>query len=631
MKTYRLLYFLLIIFYTTVADSQQRSSSTKVDSSVENNQKSVTIHHFNDESQSFIIHFDNNRRMINRSSFLERAKQWLNQSDRENKEWINDLNYTMELLCIMDMELYLYDSNHDHDEDEYESCLQEIEPISINIQQQLLQHQASRILYPDNYKPVDSLDQSLVNEVETLFDAGCDICRHPDVAQMLIYGSPQQSNQALDQLKRMGDACLRAMIVFLQEGVSGHRRYDESYNRFLLKLSSIPNRCQQESNHPICQNILTNNRMIQRRLSLLTAQIQHNPQTVESYLSQETILSDTQSFLNEINDHLLCSEYSIGEEREKVGDIANYIVKKENNNHYKISVSIKFTSIAPADPFNTDHGFSGSDGQEVSEAYDHHIHTHFLNKARQCMNQVNPKMLGPRGEKLEIVLEDAYEKKDICTPAHTITITLPNFMMTRFDEYSSNIDCPIILHELLHIFGLEDEYDKSWSTDEIWDDEFENPGYPEYSSIIPSTNNNDSPYIEQYNSIMANVLDRWNNVFKSGQDVSLLDPIHFNVILYNNCPTRNDVKLYNDCYNFNYSDITLISQCKRQNLLGRSKQRELEILESEISSNNSLRLKLEYAQENSRDTKINIQEQFYYEYINRVIERKRAVEAWPDD
>ena len=510
-----------------------------------------------------------------------------------------------------------------------ESCLQEIEPMIINIQQQLLQHQASRILYPDNYKPVDSLDQSLVNEVETLFDAGCDICRHPDVAQMLIYGSPQQSNQALDQLKRMGDACLKAMIGFLKEGPSRRYRYRsyEAYPSFKL---SIPGRCQQESNHPICQNILTNNRVIQRRLSLLTAQIQHNPQTVESCLSQETILSDTQSFLNEINDHLLCSEYSIGEEREKVGDFANYIVKKENNNHYKISVPIKFTSIAPsdphADPHADPHGFSGSDSQEVSEAYDHHIHTHFLNKARQCINQVNPKMLGPRGEKLEIVLEDAYEKKDICTPAHTITITLPNLMMARFDEYPSNIECLTMLHELLHIFGLEDEYAMSFP---IFEDTGEDIGVDsEYISVNPSTNNNNLESI-QYNSIMAYTLDRWNNVFKSGQDVSLLDPTHFNVILYNNCLTRNDVRLYNDCYNLDIG-ITLKSQCKRQNLLGRSKQRELEILESEISSNNSLRLKLENFKENSKP-KINIQEQVYHQYIERVIERKRAVEAWPDD
>ena len=102
MKTYRLLYFLLIIFYITVANSQIISSSTQVDSSVENNQR-VTIHYFNDYNQKFIILFDNNRRMINRSSFLERAKQWLNQSDRENKEWINNyLNDKIASLCTND-------------------------------------------------------------------------------------------------------------------------------------------------------------------------------------------------------------------------------------------------------------------------------------------------------------------------------------------------------------------------------------------------------------------------------------------------------------------------------------------------------------------------------------------------
>ena len=118
----------------------------------------------------------------------------------------------------------------------------------------------------------------------------------------------------------------------------------------------------------------------------------------------------------------------------------------------------------------------------------------------------------------------------------------------------------------------------------------------------------------QYYSIMSNGLRRWNDVFNSSE-TSILDPTHFNAIIYGNCKNRNDVKLYRDCYGTKHEAPTLsIEECQRQDVLGRGKQRELRIIENEFSTDNSLRLFLEYFKENLT-IPTTIDERIYDQYI----------------
>ena len=57
--------------------------------------------------------------------------------------------------------------------------------------------------------------------------------------------------------------------------------------------------------------------------------------------------------------------------------------------------------------------------------------------------------------------------------------------------------------------------------------------------------------VTQSNSIMVLHWQRFTNV-ANGKDHSLLDPVHFNAILYGNCPSRDDIKLYRQCSSLSY-------------------------------------------------------------------------------
>ena len=87
--------------------------------------------------------------------------------------------------------------------------------------------------------------------------------------------------------------------------------------------------------------------------------------------------------------------------------------------------------------------------------------------------------------------------------------------------------------------------------------------------------------MNEENSVMNNDGNRWNNVFDSGIEDSLLDPTHFNVILYRGCSKRDDVSLYNECELLSqttehYSCSEKKFHCDNQNILGRDKSRELQ-------------------------------------------------------
>ena len=82
---------------------------------------------------------------------------------------------------------------------------------------------------------------------------------------------------------------------------------------------------------------------------------------------------------------------------------------------------------------------------------------------------------------------------------------------------------------------------------------------------------------------------------------SLLDPVHFNAILYGDCKRREDVRTYRECsslvhrtkYQTNTSNSdcpSLKTECEEQNILGKSReelQEEYNYLESELHTINS--------------------------------------------
>ena len=276
-----------------------------------------------------------------------------------------------------------------------------------------------------------------------------------------------------------------------------------------------------------------------------------------------------------------------------------------------------------------------------------------MQKIQECIKEANTKMLGPNGERLEIILKDANEVNS-CEYQHNILIRTPlNLYSVSYISYPSDIDnCAVITHEVLHIFDLFDEYDKKRIRPIPYPTaDSHNPLENEillYKIIgIPEDNFSDNEYADcgyppvQYNSIMANVLDRWDNVFKLGKDQSLLDPTHFNVILYGkSCTNREDVQLYSQCYNdiIYTSDAVQCSairskrlECRGANVLGRTQQRELEVLEHELSTNQeSYRRKNNLTREKSR-LPVVIEESVYDMDRQYLLERLETVRNWPSE
>lgn len=75
---------------------------------------------------------------------------------------------------------------------------------------------------------------------------------------------------------------------------------------------------------------------------------------------------------------------------------------------------------------------------------------------RACMSQAAEKLRGPRGEYLRIHL--AKDRTDIPTPT-TLTITLSKSLpMYDANHWVYDMDCGLLIHEVLHSAGLVDEY-----------------------------------------------------------------------------------------------------------------------------------------------------------------------------
>ena len=183
--------------------------------------------------------------------------------------------------------------------------------------------------------------------------------------------------------------------------------------------------------------------------------------------------------------------------------------------------------------------------------------------------------------------------------------------------------------------------------------------------------------VTQDNSIMSSHYERWMSVYDFETDESLLDSGHFNSILYGECETN---KNFNKCSQLSqidsYTEPSCIEEkheCESQNVLGRSKQREIERIQEQITHANNtadgVRKMIEYLKKkpnngNATDRPIDIAmggvgggigigfgaaagtntemhsnnpEAFFsttLDYINKQIgslkEKLRRVESWPD-
>ena len=193
--------------------------------------------------------------------------------------------------------------------------------------------------------------------------------------------------------------------------------------------------------------------------------------------------------------------------------------------------------------------------------------------------------------------DDSNNKLQCSKKLETVTISIGSKNhRSNSEKYESDIDCPTITHEILHLTGLCDEYREQQrgfyinpKTGEMVGNNFIGNNK---KKLVPSNYDFKPAYdcrVEGENSIMSNQYKRWNNV-KSGKNKSYLTSAQFQSISYGGCSKKN--KNFNKCsqlaYQSSYSQkkrgncLEAKRECERENSMGYDKQEQIDALQKEI-------------------------------------------------
>ena len=179
-------------------------------------------------------------------------------------------------------------------------------------------------------------------------------------------------------------------------------------------------------------------------------------------------------------------------------------------------------------------------------------------------------MRGPGGQQIKIVLQKPPPKeKDPCRGRNTKKIKIGSRVQrSHAGKYESDIDCPTVTHEVLHLAGLCDEYKEkqigyyvNTQTGQVRGDKVQSKDISSNSDSYDFKLAYDCRVIHS-NSIMANQHERWDNVFDKGQNSSLLSSGQFNKLLYGTCEAKN--KLFNECQALAYKSSVKEPDCMAQ-------------------------------------------------------------------
>ena len=447
---------------------------------------------------------------------------------------------------------------------------------------------SERILYPRWYSNAKYNIESYFPEAVSLLDSDCrSNCSHYTVIQEILFSSKTQYSQLYDRIKRKNKNCQNAIISGLAKNLTKIR---------------LPKKCLQKENknHPVCKDILKYlNATARERFSAL-AELAYGEEVLKTTEAKApcfdcAIKSDEKSnelfdFVNTLEEQSQCFDLKTGEEKivhSGTGLSESYTVQKEPDGSYSVALNLQFLP---------DEDYDG----EISKD---HVPQHYMEKAQKCMKQANKGMLGPNEEKLRIVIKDT-PKNDTCSVADTKKIFIGSEdHRSNSGKYESDIDCPTITHEILHLLGLCDEYKEASSgfyvnskTGDIRPSRFldkdekkklrEDRDY-EFKLAF------DCRVTQDDNNIMSSQSLRWMYVFgidgDKETDHSLLFPGQFNSILYGGCSRKN--KIFNECSQLAYQSsvdnpncMEQKKQCESQNVHGLDKQKKIEEIKRRMAS-----------------------------------------------
>ena len=367
------------------------------------------------------------------------------------------------------------------------------------------------------------------------------------------HSSPEEYSQLYDKIKLKIKLCQRHLLSAFAKALD-----NEEFLEVCLELE------EEQIESPLCKLMLRDMNIIKERVSGL-AELAYGSDVLKTTEAQAPCLDCVDStnredksfkwvssFIHNLQDQIQCSELEPGQENRIYPgtslDDRSYNIKKAQDGTYSITLNLKFSA---------DEDYDGDVPKDQVPAY-------YMREVQNCLNKANEKMLGPDGEKLKIVIQ-APKKQDTdrCENSDTKEIAIGSQEhRSHARKYESDIDCPAITHEILHLLGLCDEYKEKamgyyvdpktgyivgsisnvFNVDDRKNKKLSEKGYefkPSYDCRVTMTN-----------SIMSDQDERWDNVFKNGKNDSLLTPRQFNAILYGSCEEKN--KIFNECSQLAY-------------------------------------------------------------------------------
>ena len=436
------------------------------------------------------------------------------------------------------------------------------------------QEKENQILYPERYHNIYGRSKQSNDEMIQLANEILDSeCLGPSddwiLSEIILRLHPSRWPEGQDKLKNQDKKSLNQIL---------QRVSDE------LEKEKYPEQCLHSANkdNRVCKQIRKELAVKTQRFKYLT-ELVYGKDIIQTTEAKAPCLdceegSLTKGLLNLgrlfsfLKEHSLCADPAIGEEKQVINNRESYTVRREPDGSFLIPLNLSFV---PAEDY---------DG-EIPKA---DVPAHYKNKVQECLKTANSKMLGPNGEKLKIVLEESSDKKkDPCQGKNTKKIRIGSQdYRSSARKYEADIDCPIIVHEVGHLIGLCDEYKEQINGFYVSPDTGE---IKKRGSLLDKQDNENDKFVLAYdcrvttkNSIMSDQYKRWENVFLTGKNKSLLNSGQFNSILYGDCPSKN--QLFNACAGLAYKSsveegnkdcLKQKRKCEENNVMGHNKTEEV--------------------------------------------------------
>ena len=462
-------------------------------------------------------------------------------------------------------------------------CMKKVKNTLTKAFDKLVQEKQNQILYPEDYSsiydPYSKEDRDINQRASDNLDSKCEASSILAIGTLRLH--PKNWPKLQKDLKKKNKKFLTQLVKKI-------------YNE--LEKEQYPKQCLKKVNgeHKVCKQMNKELAVkVQRVKYILKLIYGEDVEATEAGMacldcvkgSGAKQLKDLKNLIPLLKENLLCFGPAPGETKQVIKEgffSTHYTVVREQDGSFTIPLDLKFAA---------DKNYKGDiiDHEENIIPKDK-VPDHYKKIVQKCLKKANTKMLGPEGEKFQIVIEELPDKKDdFCQKTTEIKITSKDHRSNNL-KYESNISCPLIIHEVLHLLGLCDEYKERTKGFYVSDDgSILDPDKPE--------NRKNSKFVPAYdcritisNSMMSYESKRWDKVFKENTESSLLNPGQFNAILYGDCVSKN--KLFNDCTNLSYKSsikqehkdcLKQKVKCMKSNFMGLDKNKEFKKISEKMN------------------------------------------------